>query len=71
MFGTLIKLLTFYIVNKGFSSIKTNTFEIKERAADYVESSAVIIKNNRMHNLKRIVTSFFGYIGECGLCRLY
>lgn len=62
MFGTLIKLFTFYIVNKSLTDIKTNTFEIKEHAANYAESRAVIIKNNLMHDLERVVGSFLGYL---------
>jgi hypothetical protein len=62
MFATLIKLLTFYIANKSLSSIKTNTFEIKESAANYAETRAIIVKNNLMHDLERVVGSFLGYL---------
>jgi hypothetical protein len=62
MFGTLIKLITFFIVNKSISGIKTSTFEIKENAANYAETRAIIIKNNLMQDLERVVGSFLGYL---------
>ncbi len=63
MFAKILKYLVLYYLNNRISSKTSSLGNIKESAADYVESRAIFIKYTLQSDLQRAVNSFFIYLG--------
>jgi hypothetical protein len=63
MFAKILKYLVLYYLNNRISSKTSSLGNIKENAADYVESRAIFIKYTLQSDLQRVVNSFFVYLG--------
>jgi hypothetical protein len=62
MFKTIIKYLAMYYLNNMISSKANSFMQVKDNAADYVESRAIFFKYNLLADLRRVVNSFFVYL---------
>jgi len=63
MFAKILKYLVLYYLNNRISSKASSLGNVKENAADYVESRAIFLKYNLQSDLQRAVNSFFVYLG--------
>ncbi len=63
MFANILKYLVLYYINNRVSSRASALVNVKENAADYIESRAIFIKYNLQSDLQRAVNSFFVYLG--------
>lgn len=63
MFAKILKYLVLYYLNNRVSSKASSLGNVKENAADYVESRAIFLKYNLQSDLQRAVNSFFVYLG--------
>lgn len=63
MFAKILKYLVLYYLNNRISSKASSLGNVKENAADYVESRAIFLKFNLQSDLQRAVNSFFVYLG--------
>jgi len=62
MLGAALKLVALYFINNRLSVAKTGLHTFKEGIADYTESRAEIFRDNFQGDVRRIVTSFIGFL---------
>lgn len=63
MLANILKYLVLYYLNDRVSTKANALVNVKENAADYVESRAIFLKYNLQSDLQRAVNSFFVYLG--------
>jgi uncharacterized membrane protein YqjE len=57
MLGSLLKFVTFYLIGNRISAAKQDLVEMRDNAADYAESRAILIKKNVLEDVSRMVNS--------------
>lgn len=62
MLSTALKLVALYLINNRLSVAKDGLHTFKENIADYTESRTEIFRNNFHRDVRRIVSSFIGFL---------